>query len=74
MPKPLFAASVTTRSKSDGTISHDVRYRVDGHQGRVGFDTARAAEKWANVVRNIGPVEGLALLKIGSLENSPHRR
>ena len=71
MPKPLHAASVTTRAKRDGSASYDVRYRIDGHQGRVGFDTSRAAEKWANVVRNIGPTEALALLKIGSLENSP---
>ena len=71
MPKPLHAASVTTRAKRDGSASYDVRYRIDGHQGRVGFDTSRAAEKWANVVRAIGPGEALALLKIGSLENSP---
>ena len=53
MPKPLHAASVTTRPKRDGSASYDVRYRIDGHQGRVGFDTLRAAEKWANVVRAI---------------------
>ena len=57
MPKPLHAASVTTRPKRDGSASYDVRYRIDGHQGRVGFDTLRAAEKWANVVRAIGPTE-----------------
>ena len=63
MPKPLHAASVTTRAKSDGSVSYDVRYRINGHQRRIGFETMRAAERWANVARSIGPTEAVALLQ-----------
>ena len=66
MPKPLHAASVTIRTRPDGTVaSYDVRYRIDGHQRRVGFETMRAAERWANVARSIGPAEAFALLQRG---------
>lgn len=61
-----FSASVRMRPRSDGTVAHDVRYRLDGASRSTSFNTGAAAERWANIVRHIGPHEALALLRIDS--------
>lgn len=69
--KPLSAASVSPRARTNGTAAYDVRYRDAGKSRRMSFDTQRAAEKWANVVRAIGPIEALAMLNIATLDTTP---
>lgn len=59
-----YSASIRTRPRANGTVAHDVRFRIEGSSRTVSFDTAPAAERWANIVRHIGPVEALALLRM----------
>ena len=65
------SASVEPRPKRDGNVSFDVRYRLDGKSKRLTFTTQKAAEKWAGVVRNIGPEEALKYLRLDVLDNTP---
>ena len=69
--KPPYSASVSPRPRADGTTAFDVRYREEGKSRRVSFDTSRAAEKWANILRAIGPKDALAMLNIATLDTSP---
>lgn len=65
-----FSASIRTRPRANGTVAHDVRFRIDKSSRTVSFDTAPAAERWANIVRHIGPDEALALLRM-DVKNTP---
>jgi integrase len=65
LPQKLpYAASVRLRMRTNGTVAYDVRYRADGSSRSYSFDTSDAAERWANILRHIGPAEALALLSI----------
>lgn len=56
-----YSASVHARARADGTVAHDVRFRQDGKGRSVSFENDRAAQKWANVLRAIGPEQALEL-------------
>jgi integrase len=62
--KAPYSASIRVRPKRDGHVSHDVRFRMDGSSKTRGFDDAKSAERWANVLRQIGPEEALKLLDV----------
>lgn len=62
--KPTFSASIRLRPRADGTIAHDVRYRHDGRSRTTSFDGATGAERWARILRQVGPDEALKLLRI----------
>jgi len=70
-PRSQHSASVSPRSKRDGTVSFDVRYRLEGKSKRLTFTSQKSAEKWASVVRNIGPLEALKFLRLDIREGSP---
>jgi integrase len=69
--KSPYAATVHPRPRANGTVAYDVRYRDQGKSRRMSFDSKRAAEKWANVVKAIGPTDALAMLNIATLDTSP---
>ncbi|MBW4043335.1 MAG: site-specific integrase [Acidobacteria bacterium] len=58
-----FAASIRVRSRADGTHAFDVRYRLEGRSRTMSFTEARAAERWAAIVRRIGAPSALELLR-----------
>lgn len=66
-----YSASTRPRPRKDGTVAHDVRFRQDGRSRTISFDTPVAAERWANILRQIGPVEALALLQATTQANLP---
>lgn len=66
-----YSASVRVRTHADGTIVHDVRYRHEGRSCTKTFKTAPSANKWANILRQVGPAEALALLQIAAKGDSP---
>jgi integrase len=57
------SASIRQRVRRDGTIAFDVRYRVDGKSRTMSFKTDQSAQRWANIVRKIGPTEALKLMQ-----------
>ena len=61
-PRTKFAATVRPRPRSDGSVAHDVRYRVDGRSRSYSFESDREAQKWARILRAIGPAEAVKLL------------
>lgn len=56
------ASSIRPRQRRDGTVAFDVRYRLDGRSKTLSFETRKAAERWAGIVRAIGPAEALKLV------------
>ena len=70
-PKRSYGATVEPRPKRDGTASYDVRYRIDGNSRRMGFTSPEAAERWAGIVRSIGPHAALDFLKVTSKPGTP---
>ena len=66
-----YPASIRPRPRRDGTVAYDVRFRQDGSQRTLSFDNAVGAEKWANILRSVGPVEALAFLKITTADSCP---
>lgn len=61
--KPKFKASMRPRVRADGSVVHDVRYRLaSGKQSSAVFVTEKAALKWKNVLHVIGPDEALKLI------------
>lgn len=56
-------ASIRQRARADGTVAFDVRYRLDGRSKTLSFTEARAAERWATIVRRVGPAEALKLIR-----------
>jgi integrase len=64
------SASVRIRPRSNGTLAFDVRYRIDGASRSTSFEDQASAERWANIVRHIGPAQGLELLRTQS-PNAP---
>lgn len=58
-----YSASIRVRPRKDQTIAFDVRYRLEGRSKTVSFENARAAERWAAIVRRIGPEEAIGLLR-----------
>jgi integrase len=69
-PTPKFGASVRARPLRNG-VSYDVRYRLNGSQCTQTFTSDRAAQKWANVVRAIGPTDAIALLGVNTHDQAP---
>jgi integrase len=69
--KANFGATVRPRPQRNGTVSWDVRYRLDGSSKSKSFVSSDAAEKWARVVRQIGPTEAVKLLSSGIKANGP---
>ena len=67
-PHPNYAATVSPRPRKDGSVAYDVRYRVEGKSRSVSFESDpgkipdKSAQKWARVVRSIGPEEAVKLL------------
>jgi integrase len=64
-------ASVRPRPRRDGSAAYDVRYRLDGVQCTKSFEDPESAEKWAKIVRTVGPQAALDYLKITSKEGTP---
>jgi integrase len=58
-----YGATIRIRTRKDLTHAFDVRYRLDGRSRTAVFNDARNAERWAAIVRRIGPAEALTLLK-----------
>jgi len=69
--KQPYSASIRPRSRKDGTVAFDVRYRQDGKSQSLAFDFQDKAESWANIVRAIGPAEALKYLQISTVEGTP---
>ncbi len=65
------SASIRIRPRSNGTIAYDVRYRLDGHSKTLSFDTDDAAQRWANIVRQIGADAALELVETTNHKASP---
>ena len=64
MAKPTpYSASIRLRPRSDGTVANDVRYRLDRKSRTMSFDDSAAASRWAKILRQVGPVEAVKLLK-----------
>jgi len=63
---PGHSASIRVRPRTNGTVAFDVRYRLDSRSKTTSFDNQQAAERWARIVRQIGPSEALKLLEIDS--------
>lgn len=70
-PRPAHSASLRTRAHADGTPVFDVRFRLDSKQKTLSFETAKAAIKWQNIVKAIGPTEALKFLNLDLTEGSP---
>ena len=70
-PKPKYAATVRYRARADGSVAHDLRYRLDGRSRSVSFDDAKHAEKWKRIFQSIGPEEALKLLDRTFKDDSP---
>lgn len=66
--KTPYSASIRVRPRADETLAYDVRYRLDGRSKTTSFDDAVSAGRWANLVRHVGPVEALGLLRTDSRE------
>lgn len=62
--KTPYSASIRVRAKSDGTVAHDVRFRHEGSSMTRSFADAKSAERWANVLRQIGPENALPMLAV----------
>lgn len=56
------SASIRHRVRRDGTVAFDVRYRLDGKSRTLSFTTDQSAQRWATIVRRIGPAEALKLI------------
>ena len=69
--KQPYSASIRPRVRRDGIAAYDVRFRQDGKSRSVAFDRPDGAEKWANILRALGPVEALRFLKLTTVEGSP---
>lgn len=69
--RPLYSASIRPRPRRDGTTAFDVRYRVEGVSKTLSFEKHAAAEKWATIVRKVGPVEALSFLNLTTKADSP---
>lgn len=70
MPTP-YSASIRPRPRRDGTIAHDVRFRHEGKQSTKSFVDAASANRWANILRQVGPTEALALLSSAATGDAP---
>jgi len=70
-PRTPYAASVRPRARADGSVAHDLRYRLDGRSLSVSFDSDKHAQKWARIFRTIGPAESLKLLGRDLSDTSP---
>lgn len=70
MPTP-FSASIRPRPRKNGTVAYDVRYRRDGRSESISFDDSTGATKWANILRQVGPDEAIALLSSAANAQSP---
>ena len=66
-----YSASIRVRPRRDGTIAYDVRYRHNGASRTLSFDIASGAEKWANILRQVGPDEALAFLNLSTAAGTP---
>lgn len=69
--RPHYSASIRPRPRRDGTIAYDVRYRLDGSSRTLSFGTQKAAERWAGIVRTIGPAEALKFVELNSKPGTP---
>lgn len=69
--RTAFHATVRPRARVDGTVAHDVRFRIEGRSRSISFETDAAAQKWARILRAIGPAEALKLLKRDLTEGTP---
>lgn len=69
--KQPYSATIRTRPKKDGTTSHDVRFRQDGQSRSLSFTDYTSADKWAKIVRAVGPEEALKLLRLKTLPGTP---
>lgn len=70
-PQPRYGASVRPRPRRDGTTAFDVRYRLDGASRTISFNTQPAADKWAGIVRKIGPAQAIEFLNISTTPGTP---
>lgn len=66
-----YSASIRPRPRKDGTIAHDVRYRHNGQSKTLSFDNGAGAARWANILRQVGPDEALALLRSSGTADAP---
>jgi integrase len=57
------SASIRHRVRRDGTVMFDVRYRLDGRSKTLSFTDSQGAERWATIVRRIGPAQALQLIR-----------
>lgn len=64
MAEQKYGASIRPRTRRDGSVAWDVRYRVEGKSRTTAFESQPAAEKWARVVRQLGPEEALRMLRL----------
>lgn len=69
--RTAFAASVDPRPRRDGTTAFDVRYRLNGASKRLSFDRQKDAEKWAGILRKVGPEQALAFLNLSTTPGTP---
>jgi integrase len=69
--KTPYGATIRVRPRRDGTVAHDVRYRIDGASKTTSFNNAAKAKRWRDIVCQIGPVEALKLLKLDITDSSP---
>lgn len=69
--KTPYSCSVRPRARKDGTVAYDVRYRYEGKQPTMTFNSAVGAEKWANILRQVGPGEAFKFLQLELSETSP---
>ena len=58
-----YSAFVTARARRTGVVVFDVRWRENGGSKTRCFETDKAAQKWAGLMRKIGPTEAVALLE-----------
>lgn len=69
--KQPYSASIRPRPRRDGAVAFDVRFRQDGKQRTLSFEHQNGAEKWANILRAIGPAEAIAFLNLSTEDGSP---
>lgn len=65
-----YAASVRPRTRADGTTAFDVRFRLDGRSRSISFETIQAANRWATILRHIGPAKALDAIGNGRTSGS----